>query len=163
MARKGIDVYTAIWRMPVVEWRYTVASAEHRVKVREYHHGPGRRAFAKHLAAHFEKELRDLGVPDDQITIMREEGLGPENFNIHHKVPVHAFGTNDFSNLILMPADLHSLVHQTIDEQGVCLMKTGETRLIQLPMPEGMVWNPACSQAPKPKPDFPVPVPPIPE
>ncbi|OFW82643.1 MAG: hypothetical protein A2018_08025 [Alphaproteobacteria bacterium GWF2_58_20] len=145
--------------MPKINVRYTVASKEQRDQRRNYYHDVVRKQFASHLATHHAEKLRILGIPEEQITIMRDRGEGPEGYNIHHKIPLHAGGTNDFSNLILMRADLHCHLHRFVDAK-ILGLKVGKSRDVVLPFLEGEVCFMQPWKQPGWNPNAPLPVPP---
>ncbi len=99
----------------------------------------GRKRFIQFLAKNHVDDLRRLGIPEDHITLMREEGKGPEGYTVHHKMPRHGGGGNDIDNLILMPPKIHKEIHEAIDVQ-ILHMSTGDSRMVDLPMPDGVIY-----------------------
>ena len=102
-----------------------------------------RAKFLKHLAEKHAKELKEnLGLDDGQISQMAERGRVPNGFNVHHKLPLHVGGKNEFSNFILIPLYPHDQLHRDILDKQIENMKEGERRTILLPACEDMVYDP---------------------
>lgn len=158
MAR-GIDVFSTLLNIPKIWWRYTVAPKAQRAFIREEFNLTVRREFAKHLANSMGDVLRRKGIPEDQITLMREKGLGPEGYQIHHKIPIHAGGTNHFSNLAMSPVGLHHAIHYDVDKQ-ILGMKEGQSKLVSMHYVQGLICDTEPWLDPAWCPDAPAPVPP---
>jgi hypothetical protein len=102
-----------------------------------------RSAFLKGLANDTEKvsQLKSAGLTDADIALMKE-GKVPDLYQVHHKIPLDAGGTNDPSNLILMK---NEPFHKTITNYQNNLikgMKSGESRSFDYPIPDGFVYPP---------------------
>ncbi len=102
-----------------------------------------RPAFLKGLANDPQKvaQLKKAGLTDADIAMMKG-GKVPPAYQVHHKVPLDASGTNDSSNLILMKNEPY---HKTITNYQNMLirgMKPGEVRRFDYPLPEGFVYPP---------------------
>jgi len=102
-----------------------------------------RSVFLKKIAEENEAELRKAGLTGADIALLKK-GKMPESieYQVHHKIPLDAGGTNDPSNLILMK---HEPFHKTITSYQNSLirgMKEGESRKFDYPIPEGIVYPP---------------------
>lgn len=102
-----------------------------------------RAKFLKHLAEKHSAALKEnLGLTDEQIAQMAERGRAPAGFNVHHKLPLHIGGKNEFSNLILIPLYPHDQLHHDVLDRQVDNMKECERRTILLPTCDDMVYDP---------------------
>jgi hypothetical protein len=66
--------------------------------------GTERKKFIKSMCENSENvlKMKSLGISDLEIELMLKDGLVPDNFNVHHKIPLDDGGTNSFDNLILI-------------------------------------------------------------
>lgn len=147
--RNGQFNFDEVHGLKLTRMEYTVPTMEDRKKMRKAFDGnwkkgiEGERAkFLKYLAKHHEKELVDrLGLTKTDINRMKR-GIGVKGYNVHHKLPIHGGGTNDFSNLILVPVFPHDQIHQDVMNPQVSGMVAGETRSILVPFSGEMIYNP---------------------
>lgn len=101
-----------------------------------------RSKFIKMLVKEKEKELVErLGLTERDLEGMRE-GYVPNGFNVHHKLPIHGGGTNDFKNLILTPLYPHDQWHNDILNPQIANMGEGHSRTINLPWSDDMIYDP---------------------
>lgn len=100
-----------------------------------------REKFLAHIAKNCQKELRAIGITDKQIEQMKK-GSVPNGYNVHHKLPIHGGGLNEFSNLILMPIPPHDELHHKVLDPQVSQMQAGETKKVKLPWSDNMVYVP---------------------
>ncbi len=99
-----------------------------------------RAAFIKMLTYSHVKELQQLGLTDFDINLMKQ-GITPENFNTHLKVPFDFGGACDFNNLCLIKTHPdHDYIHDLIDVQieNSFLKETGG---IFIPHMEGKIYG----------------------
>jgi hypothetical protein len=100
-----------------------------------------RPAFLKKIANENEVALTKAGLSKTDIAKMKN-GEVPSGYQVHHKVPLDAGGTNDPSNLILMK---NEPFHKTITNYQNDLirgMQPGEVRVFDYPIPEGFIYPP---------------------
>jgi hypothetical protein len=102
-----------------------------------------RRDFLKKIVSENETALKKAGLSDQDIECLKKGKL-PEGgvYQVHHKIPIDAGGTNDPSNLILLRNEPY---HKTITNYQNNLirgMKLGESRNFDYPIPEGFVYPP---------------------
>jgi alpha-beta hydrolase superfamily lysophospholipase len=98
-----------------------------------------RAEFLKNLAKNHSEALLNAGMPQEQIDDMREQGIGPAGYNVHHKLPIHGGGGNDESNFVLIRDTLyHDMIHAFADPQ-ISGMKEGDKRQIRMPAPKDNV------------------------
>ena len=100
-----------------------------------------REKFLAHIAKNCQKELRAIGITDKQIEQMKK-GSVPNGYNVHHKLPIHGGGLNEFSNLILMPIPPHDELHHKVLDPQVSQIQAGETKKVKLPWSDNMVYVP---------------------
>lgn len=100
-----------------------------------------REKFLAHIAKNCQKELRAIGITDKQIEQMKK-GSVPNGYNVHHKLPIHGGGLNEFSKLILMPIPPHDELHHKVLDPQVSQMQAGETKKVKLPWSDNMVYVP---------------------
>lgn len=96
-------------------------------------------SFLKHIGEKFEPELRALGMNDEEIKRVKA-GHGVNGYNVHHKLPIHGGGKNEFSNLVLMPIPPHDDLHHVVMDKQIRGMKEGEARMIKVPWTDEMVY-----------------------
>ncbi|MBR1945976.1 MAG: HNH endonuclease [Alphaproteobacteria bacterium] len=99
-----------------------------------------RPAFLKYVAEHFVDELHAMGISDAGIANMRK-GIGVNGYNVHHKLPIHGGGTNDFKNLIIMPIRPHDELHHEVIDPQLKNQNLSAGIKIKLPWCDDMVWK----------------------
>ena len=139
-AEKGRFNYDTINGFRLIDVEYTVPDKKTR-KRRRSGFDSVRKEFLKHIAANFEKELRAIGVTDKQLEQMAKGGC-PTGYNVHHKLPIHGGGMNEFKNLILMPIRPHDELHHRVLDPQVSQMQAGESKTVKLPWSDNMVYVP---------------------
>ncbi|MBR1946302.1 MAG: HNH endonuclease [Alphaproteobacteria bacterium] len=104
----------------------------------------GKRAeFIKYLAETQQEALKRAGVTAKQLEGMKK-GYTPHGFNTHHKLPIHGGGTNDFSNLILIPREpWHDMMHYHLINPQTKGLQEGNEKQIVIPYPETPVFEPS--------------------
>ena len=137
-AEKGIFPFTEIngFKLKEVEW--TVPDKKTRKKLRNGF-DKVRKEFLMHIGETMEPALRDLGLTDKQIQQIKE-GSAPKGYNVHHKLPIHGGGKNEFSNLILIPMPPHNELHQKVMDPQVAQMQSGESKKVLIPWTDDMVY-----------------------
>ena len=102
-----------------------------------------RRDFLKFIAYYHAEELKAGGVSDAGIKRMKR-GRSPENYNVHIKVPVDYSGSNDFSNLVLMPTHpYHNELHKFLDMQVAQHPINSRLKRLYIPVPAGKIYIPS--------------------
>ncbi len=123
------------------------SSAERKARRAEFQGHDGkegmRSKFLKMLANEHEQELRDqLGFTDVEINLMKQ-GRSVPGYNVHHKLPIHGGGKNEFSNFILTPLYPHDQWHHDIlDPQIADCMGAGQSKEVMLPWTDAMIYDP---------------------
>lgn len=137
-AQAGKFSFTEIngFKLKEVEW--TVPDKKTR-KRRRSGFDSVRKEFLKHIGATMEPALRDLGLTDKQIEQVKK-GHAPVGYNVHHKLPIHGGGLNEFSNLILMPIKPHDELHHKVMDPQVAQMQTGDSKKVLIPWTDDMVY-----------------------
>lgn len=150
MTRTKHKIKANLQNIPCVECLYTVPTKRERAAVESAFRNV-RKAFVKFLAQTQVEALRQAGVSEKEIKIMAETGRGPSGFTVHHKLPRHGGGTNDFSNLCLTATNVHVQIHRDLEQRvrdklgkAICDMEVGESCLLEMPFPEGMI----CTASP---------------
>ncbi|MNP51280.1 hypothetical protein D3C76_1455860 [compost metagenome] len=88
------------------------------------------------------EKLKKAGISDSDIEDMIEDGLVPDGWQVHHKVPLDQGGTNDVENLVLIKNDPY---HKVITNEQNSLtkgMKAGDSKIIDFPIQEGDIYPP---------------------
>lgn len=140
--------------MPLEEVDYCVPSKEERKAKRAEFNGEVdyetgtiiregvRMQFLKMLANEHEAELREkLALGDAEIESMKK-GYCPKCCNVHHKLPLHGGGKNEFKNFILTPLYPHDQWHHDILDPQIDGIRPGETRRVMLPRCDEMIYDP---------------------
>ena len=86
------------------------------------------------------KELVKSDISDNDIEDMKEYGLVPDGWQVHHKIPLDQGGTNDVENLVLIKNDPY---HKVITNEQNSLtkgMKPGDSKIVDFPIPEGDIY-----------------------
>jgi len=141
--------FDTVHGMKMVEMDYYVPPMEERKARRAEFNGDRehgvegvRSKFLKHLAEHHEKELVEkLGLTATDIDGMKK-GFTPNGFNVHHKLPLHGGGKNEFSNFILTPLYPHDQWHKDIIEKQADGIGTAKVRKILIPWTDEMIYDP---------------------
>ncbi len=100
-----------------------------------------RKNFIKHLGndPQMRARLKQSGLTDGEIDDMAD-GIRPDNYQVHHKLPLDDGGDNSFTNLLLMK---HDPYHKSLTNLQIELtrgMKPGDTRVIKWPTQTGSVY-----------------------
>lgn len=132
--------FTAINGFSLINKEYKTPPKRQREITRDDFKKNVRPAFLKYIAKHYEAQLRKIGVTDAGLARMRN-GIGVNGYNVHHKLPIHGGGTNDFSNLIFMPIPPHDELHNKVINPQIKNLDTRMGVTIKLPWREGMVWE----------------------
>ncbi len=139
---KGKDIghsgyFMKKWRLPKeVEFKtveVTLVSKEDAQKTRNrYHKDKIFEAFSAHVVEICENaaDVRAICIPSDI-----------KRYQAHHILPISLGGTNSFSNLALVHPRLHVYCHCHITK-SVLKLKTGETRVIDIPFMPALIWIP---------------------
>lgn len=146
--RAGRFNFDTIHGMKLKKVVYHVPSSDERkAKRAEFQGHDGkegmRSKFLKMLAKDHEKQLRDqLGFTDAEIDLMKQ-GRSVPGYNVHHKLPLHGGGKNEFSNFILTPLYPHDQWHHDVlDPQIADCMGTGQSKEVMLPWTDAMIYDP---------------------
>lgn len=139
-AQKGKFAFTEINGFKLKEVQWTVPDKKTRKRKRGQFDNV-RKEFLKYIGENKEKELRDMGLTDKQIDQVKK-GSAPNGYNVHHKLPIHGGGLNEFSNLILMPIKPHDELHHKVMDPQVAQMQTGDSKKVIIPWTDDMVYVP---------------------
>lgn len=85
------------------------------------------------------EDLKNIGFSDIDIQKIRN-GLVPDGWQVHHKLPLDDSGTNSFENLILIKNDPYHKVITNYQNSVVKGLQIGETLTIKWPMPNGNIY-----------------------
>ena len=98
--------------------------------------------FLKMLANDHEKELVEkLGLLPNDIELMKK-GYTPNGYNVHHKLPLHGGGKNEFKNFILTPKCPHDQWHWDVLDPQIAGIERGQKREVLLPWTDDMIYDP---------------------
>jgi hypothetical protein len=135
--------FDTIHGLKLKEVEYKVpSSAERKARRAEFQGTNGqegvRSKFLKMLANEHEQELRDkLGLTDAEIDRMKK-GKSVNGYNVHHKLPIHGGGKNEFSNFILTPLYPHDQWHHDVLDKQLGI---GSGKVL-LPWTDEMIYDP---------------------
>ena len=73
---------------------------------------------------------------------MALHGKVPTGWQVHHKYPLDDGGNNHFGNLVLMRNDPFHKALTNAQRSLTYGLRVGEARVVQLPMPRGLVYPP---------------------
>lgn len=139
--------FDTIHGMKLKEVEYRVPPMDERKKKRAEFQGSGhkegmRSKFLKMLANEHAQELKDLlGMSDAEIARMAE-GKSVNGYNVHHKLPIHGGGKNEFSNFILTPLYPHDQWHHDVLDEQIAGIAVGDSRKVLLPWTDAMIYDP---------------------
>lgn len=139
-AERGEFDFDVINGFKLKEVEFKTPGKKTRVARREEFKTQVRPAFLKYVAAHYEKELRAMGISDKGLESMRS-GRSVNGYNVHHKLPIHGGGTNDFKNLIIMPIPPHDELHHDVIDPQLKGKDLAAGIKIKLPWSDDMVWK----------------------
>lgn len=127
--------------IPLKEVEYRVPSEKQRHHTRVQYEHDFRKEFLQYIAEHFRDELKESGLWDSIIDRTLARGKTPPGWGVHHKIPIHGGGKNQFENMIFIRFAEHFKIHRYIDNyiEG---MEEGNSRVITIPYPLGMVHVP---------------------
>lgn len=96
--------------------------------------------FLAHLVEKYPQRLKRLGITDEEIGLMRDEGELPSGFDVRHIKPLQARdSSNRFENLVFLPKLPHGLaIHRYLSPQ-LTAGRVGRQREIKLPLPRGPI------------------------
>ena len=138
--------FDTIHGLKLKEVEYSVPSSEERKARRAEFQGENgqegvRSKFLKMLANEHAQELKDLlGMSDAEINRMKE-GKSVNGYNVHHKLPIHGGGKNEFSNFILTPLYPHDQWHHDVLDKQIQGIGNG-SRKVLLPWTDAMIYDP---------------------
>jgi hypothetical protein len=103
--------------------------------------GPKEQYLKGLAASHSAAELHAAGLNDADIEDLKA-GYPPEGYEVHHIVALSQGGTNQASNLVLMPASAHRLITAQ-QNSAMAGMKYGDRRVIEIIKPPAgtIVWR----------------------
>lgn len=139
-ASRGVFDFDVINGFRLKEVEFKTPPKKEREAMREQFKKEVRPAFLKHLAEHHADELRAMGISESGLAQMRK-GLSVNGYNVHHKLPIHGGGTNDFKNLIIMPIKPHDELHHLVIDPQIKNQSLKNGIKIKLPWSDDMVWK----------------------
>lgn len=142
---ENVDKLETFLDMPCKEIEVTCPPLEERKRRRREFETITRVKFLKFLAITQKEQLNKAGFSNKEIQQMAA-GKTPNGWNTHHKQSIYAGGTNDFDNLILIRRrPYHDMLHYHLINPQLQGMQEGETRKVNLPIPEENVYVPTRS------------------
>lgn len=122
---------------------YTKLAPEVAAANRQAFDSTGRRAFLQQLVGDESRvtQLRNAGLTNGDIALIRD-GRVPQGWQVHHKIPIDAGGSNEFSNLVLIRNDPNHLTITNYQNALIRGMSPGETRVFEYPIVSGFVYPP---------------------
>jgi hypothetical protein len=104
----------------------------------------GRARYVVWLAQTHPDQLRAAGFSDEEILESAHTGSVPIllrngkeiRFNVHHRIPLQAGGSNAIENLVLVEEDLHGAVFHSGDDPLIAGLAPGQSATVVLTVPE---------------------------
>jgi len=126
--------------IPLKKVTFLVPSESSRHHTRIRYEKDIRKNFLQHLAKNHRNKLIEVGLWDNLIDRTLAKGKTPPGWGIHHKIPLHGGGTNDFDNLIFIKFIDHFQIHRYIDNiTGE--MHEGQSLELEIPFPENEIFS----------------------
>jgi hypothetical protein len=123
---------------------YTKRDREQYKELKREYGREGRRQFLESLGNDEDKvaKLRRSGLSEEDISKIKR-GLVPEEYEVHHKLPLDNGGTNSIDNLMLVRKNPYHRGLTNYQNAKTSGMKVGETRKIAWPKFTGFFYSPA--------------------
>jgi hypothetical protein len=123
---------------------YTKRDREQYKELKREYGREGRRQFLESLGNDDDKvaKLRKSGLSGEDISKIKR-GLVPEEYEVHHKLPLDNGGTNSVDNLMLVRKDPYHRGLTNYQNARIRGMKVGETRTIAWPKFTGFLYSPS--------------------
>lgn len=122
-------------KIKTVKMKYTKRKKEERKELRSNFNNKRKAEYCKEIANKEEvvKLLKELNVSQKEIDFMKEKGIVPKGFQVHHKKPLDDGGDNSSDNLVLIKNHpYHKMI--TNYQNANCLnLKEGETVELDFP------------------------------
>jgi hypothetical protein len=119
---------------------YTKRNPAETAELRKLFDSTERKKFLQGLSEDTER-LKKAGLSDADIARMGN-GQNPRNWQVHHKVPLDAGGTNAMDNLVLIENDPYHKVITNFQITSTKGLLSGETKILEWPIPEGNIYPP---------------------
>nr|MBP3282926.1 hypothetical protein [Treponema sp.] len=71
-----------------------------------------------------------------------KEGLVPEGWQVHHKLPLDDSGDNSFDNLVLIKNEPYHKVITNYQNSVTRGLKEGDCKTVKFPIVEGSIYPP---------------------
>ncbi|MGD9638043.1 MAG: hypothetical protein AB7U85_03170 [Alphaproteobacteria bacterium] len=135
------------------EMNYTVPPSDERKSMRSKFKDV-KAHFMKFMAEEHPDQLRELGFSKDEVDYInatpikdetgRYNSLCPKRYNVHHKLPIHGGGKNEFTNFIIMPIPPHDDLHHSVIDLQIVNIREGETRKVLIPWSDRNAYIPTA-------------------
>lgn len=99
-----------------------------------------RKKFLKDLSNN-QEALKKAGLSDDDILDL-EDGLVPDGWQVHHKLPLDDGGNNSLDNLVLIKNEPYHKTITNFQNSFAKKLKMGENKTVDWPIPEGSIYPP---------------------
>ncbi len=125
------------------EIKYTKRDRQTYRELRRKFDSSVRAQFAKSLATDVELValLRKAGLSETEIAILKK-GKIPDDYHVHHKLPLDDGGDNAFSNLVLIRKSPHHKVLTNMANEMANGLKPGQALTVTYPIVPGVVYPP---------------------
>ncbi|MEB7587092.1 HNH endonuclease [Serratia rubidaea] len=120
----------------VIKMDYVRRSREEAKLLRREFDGKVRKNFLKSISDNPEVTRR---FNSDDLGLIAK-GRVPEDWSVHHKLPLDDSGTNDFNNLVLINERYEHAVFTTAQSRITRGMSSGESREVLWPVPKGVIY-----------------------
>ena len=133
---RGEDV--TLKNVKTKEVTYVKRCLEERQALRKAFDSTERKNFLIKLSEN-EQLLKEAGLSEIDILDIKE-GLVPEVWQIHHKLPLDDSGDNSFENLVLIKNEPYHKVITNYQNSIVRGLKEGDIKKIEFPIPEESIY-----------------------
>lgn len=123
---------------PVVEIEYTAKSKQEIKELRRAFNA-ARKEFLKDLGKNNADQLRQLGMSENNINLIRN-GRAPSGYNVHHKIPLAGGGKNEMNNFVFIKNEPYHVDFHKVTDMQIAGMKSGETKKVKIPVPKGNIF-----------------------
>lgn len=119
---------------------YTKRNPTETAELRKLFNNTERKKFLQGLSKDVER-LKNAGLSDTDIARMKD-GIAPKGWQVHHRIPLDAGGTNAMDNLVLINNDPYHKVITNYQNASTKGLLPGETKVLEWPIPKENIYPP---------------------
>lgn len=137
----GSNIQT-LYGIPLKKVTYTVPPKQVRKGKRNKFNKSAKKRFLEHLYENHMEDLYDAGLSKNEMSEVKN-GHVPNGYSVHHKMPIHGGGGNEFDNFVLIKLEpYHDDLHHYILDPQVENLREGDSVEVHVPFPDGSVFVP---------------------